>query len=134
MKKPNQRLVRNRKVKEVMARDSLPNNLKQVAEQARYVPSPYHKVPNSPMGPAAQRRWPHASKCDASWTLVLANRALKDAIIAGQVSTEWRGAFPRYVWHMQDGIVYEGFLSNEVEGAYHAYPLEDSREWPKGIS
>jgi hypothetical protein len=46
---------------------------------------------------------------------------------------EWRGVFPRYAWHKDGEIVYQAVLSNEEQGDYHAYPLEDPQEWPRGM-
>ena len=46
---------------------------------------------------------------------------------------DWRGSFPRYTWHHDGQTVYEAFLSNQETGEYHAYPLSEEREWPKGL-
>lgn len=131
LEKPKRRAKREGK-KEVR-KDPRPNDLAKAAERAHYVGSPYHKLPGAEMGPPATRRWPHASKCERTWTRESATRALKEAIRAGLVSEEWRGEFPRYVWHVTKEAVYEGILSNQDGGDYHAYPLEDERQWPKGL-
>lgn len=72
-----------------------------------------------------------ASKCDIKWIPRVAQEALRTAILRGQVSTEWRGIFPRYAWHREGDTVYQAVLSNEELGEYHAYPLESPLEWPK---
>jgi hypothetical protein len=83
------------------------------------------------MGSSADRPWPDASKCDPRWTREAAVRALRRAIQDGHVSASWIDGFPRLVWILIDGVLYEARLSNSVLGEYHAYPLEDQREWPK---
>ena len=85
------------------------------------------------MGQPKARRHTFSSICDPKWTLETATEALRRAIQAGLVSEEWKGDFPRYAWHREDAIVYQAFLSNETLGEYHAYPLEDDHEWPKGM-
>jgi hypothetical protein len=107
--------------------------LRHAAENARYVGSPYHRPPGSPMGQAVSRRYPHASKCAPDWTLVSATGALREAIRAGRVSAAWQGRFPKHVWHLREDVLYECRLSNRELGEYHGYPLEDRREWPKNI-
>jgi hypothetical protein len=103
------------------------------AEAARYVSNPYHRPPGSPMGQPIQRPYPHASKCPPSWDLAGATKALKAAIRAGWVSTNWRGGFPQAVWYKDSEFVYEAVLSNRTSGEYHGYPLESRDEWPKGL-
>jgi hypothetical protein len=83
------------------------------------------------MGSSVDRLWPDASKCDPRWTRELATRALRSAISDWHVSAAWNGDFPRMVWCFSGGILYEARLSNSGLGEYHAYPLEDEREWPK---
>jgi hypothetical protein len=107
--------------------------LRNAAETARYISSPYHRASNSLMGRLSSRRYPHASKCDPDWTLQTATGALREAIRAGRVSEAWEGAFPRYVWHFREEVLYEGRLSNRELGHYHGYPLEDRSQWPKNI-
>lgn len=103
------------------------------AEGAHYIGSPYHRMHGSPMGPAASRSYPHASKCPITWTFETANRALKGAIRRGHVSQDWENGFPLWVWHQDAGILYEARLSNRDQGAYHAYPLAEEREWPVNL-
>lgn len=81
------------------------------------------------------RRWPHASKCPAEWDRQSATRALREAIRAVRVSADWdEGSdFPKFIWHLEGETLYEARLSNRELGEYHAYPLEDRREWPANI-
>jgi hypothetical protein len=104
--------------------------LSAAAEGARYSGSPYHRPPGSLIGPSRHRLFPQASKCDIKWTLEGANRALKNAIHSGQVSADWDGGFPRWVWIRDGHTLYEARLSNRGNGEYHAYPLNEEREWP----
>jgi hypothetical protein len=112
-------------------REAVSRLLTNAAATARYAGSPYHRVRGSKMGSSVDRLWPDASKCDPRWTRELANRALKSAIQDCHVSAAWVSGFPRMVWCFNDGILYEARLSNSGSGEYHAYPLEDEREWPK---
>lgn len=107
--------------------------LTNAANVAIYRGSPYHRTRQSPMGSSADRSWPDASKCDPRWTREAALRALRRSIRDGQVSASWIGSFPRLVWTLADGVLYEARLSNSVLGEYHAYPLEDKREWPQKL-
>jgi hypothetical protein len=50
-------------------------------------------------------------------------------MVSGHVGAPWEGDFPRYVWHREADICYEGRLVNQVSGEYKGYPLE-SGEWP----
>jgi hypothetical protein len=85
------------------------------------------------MGKSTGRDWPFASKCEAHWTIQTATRALRNAILSGYVSADWRGGFPRYVWHREGELVYEAFLTNQNQGHYKAYPLETQAEWPSAL-
>lgn len=85
------------------------------------------------MGRPVGREWPYAAKCEAHWTKASATRALRNAILAGMVSSDWRGGYPRYVWHIDGELVYEAFLTNQGQGEYKAYPLESEHEWPRGL-
>jgi hypothetical protein len=108
-------------------------SLADAAERARYVGSPYHRPPGSPMGLPKDRRYPQASKCDIKWTKETANRALKESIRAGHVSAEWENGLPRRVWHRDGRVLYEAVLSNRELAEYHAYPLNEEREWPADL-
>ena len=134
LRKPaRRRTIKRKQVLVIRGRDAaaIIERLDDAATAARYVSSPYHRARGSPMGNPRSRSWPHASKCNPYWRQTDATRALKDAIRAGQVSAEWDGQFPKYVWHQDAEILYEARLSNRDQGEYHAYPLEDKREWPR---
>jgi hypothetical protein len=110
--------------------------LKNAAETVQYRGSPYHRVAGSTMGGhSTSRRWPHASKCPPTWDRQSATRALREAIRAVRVSADWdEGSnFPKFIWHLEGETLYEARLSNRELGEYHAYPLEDRREWPVNI-
>lgn len=131
--KPPKRPVRWRPPPEMMI-NAPREQLAQAANRARYLRSPYHSrsAPGGP-GPSSlivgRRRF--ASKCAVTWVPDVAQEALRRAILLGNVSTEWRGIFPRYAWHRDGDTVYQAALSNQELGDYHAYPLESPLEWPK---
>jgi len=135
LKKPPRRTRKPRNKKRVLVvasenRAAASALLTKASQSAVYKGSPYHRVRGSKMGASADRQWPDASKCDPNLTRETATRVLRAAIRDGQVSAAWRDGFPRMVWAMIDGVLYEARLSNSTQGEYHAYPLEDQREWP----
>ena len=102
-----------------------------LAERVTYVGSPEHKSYPSFAGPPMLRA--DASKCDP----LLADREtlsgwLQKAVKEGMIGGQWEGAFPRYVWVLDDGTCYEGRLVNQELGQYKGYPLE-RHEWPEGV-
>lgn len=110
--------------------------LKEAGQRAVYAGSPYHRAAMSSLGGApTARRWPHASKCPPVWNQGSTTHALREYIRAGRVSADWdeEATFPRLVWHKDGETLYEARLSNRELGEYHAYPLEDRREWPANI-
>ena len=131
IRRPRTTYRANRRVKQVF-HDCSPEKLEEAASRAVYVSSPYHLNPKSGRVPAS-RRYPGASKCDEKWTLEMATEALRDAIRAGFVSHDWRGDFPRNAWYKDGPVVYEATLSNREQGAYHAYPLNEKEERPRGL-
>jgi hypothetical protein len=133
LKKPEKSVARGKRRAKTLLTFFAGFPLAAVAHTARYVSSEYHRPPGSLFGRPKQRKYPHASKCPADWTQDRATNALREAILAGRVSTEWRGGFPRHAWHEENGVLYEAFLSNQGNGEYHAYPLSDRREWPEGL-
>jgi hypothetical protein len=139
LQKPQRQLApRQPKKKEMFAitpsnRTEVAALLKSAAERAQYTGSPYHRTAGSKMGSKTDRRWPDASKCDPDWTRDVATGSLRRAIADGTVSRAWQNGFPRLVWYLHEGVLYEARLSNSVSGEYHAYPLEDQREWPKEL-
>lgn len=57
---------------------------------------------------------------------------LRDCIRKGLVGAPWEGSFPRYVWGMIEGQVFEARLVNREQGEYKGYPLEQAA-WPEGL-
>ena len=99
--------------------------LNRMENTASYRPSPYHKSSGGPETDAAPR--PDKTICDGPATgghrkpLLL----LRAGIRRGMVSRQTRRGWPRQVWAVgDDGVVYEGQLSNEQTGEYHGYPMK----------
>lgn len=100
---------------------SPPNNVDvhRVAAQCRYVGSPYHA-----RGPSIHRR-PGATLCP----LHLSNDHqrvegwLKASVRAGRTGA-WEEGFPKYVWHEEEGTVFEARQGAPGSGEYHGYPLQ----------
>ena len=101
------------------------------AEQVSYVGSPEHKDFPGFWGQPRPRR--DASLCPR-WIKdrQVVEEWLRSAIRRGAVGAPWEGGFPRYAWHMEGDIVFEGRLINKGLGEYKGYPL-DRDEWPRGI-
>jgi hypothetical protein len=113
--------------------------LEVVAARCRYVGSPEHKAYPSPAGPPALRS--DAARCPAQ--LVGEHLAdgcegltphLRDAILLGAVGEEI-GGYPKYVWVVLDGDVYEARHINGPIGDYKGYRLEPAEypEDPRGV-
>ena len=84
------------------------------SSEARYTGSAYHR--SSPReGPIAQRIG-LTSRCPPNWTNIEATRVLRIAIGLGRVSERWENGFPRYVWHLDDDVLYEARLTNSGTG------------------
>ncbi len=107
-------------------------NLHAVAAGATYIGSPEHKDAPSFAGQVRPRA--DASICDRALLgmQVQLTTWLRQAIGNGRVSGRWEGGFPRYVWHREGDVVYEGRLVNSGLGQYKGYPLNPD-EWPQGI-
>jgi hypothetical protein len=106
-------------------------DLPKLAAASRYVGSVEHKTYPSFAGRPQPRA--DASKCDPA--LASADQLtdwLREAINAGNVGAPWEGDYPRYVWHRQGGVVYEGRLVNQEQGHYKGYPLNKD-EMPEGL-
>jgi hypothetical protein len=107
-------------------------DLQSLAATVRYVGSCEHKTYPSFAGPPKPRA--DASKCDPK--LADADELtewLRQAIVAGSVGAPWEGDYPRYVWHRQGDVMYEGRLVNQEQGHYKGYPLT-ADELPEGLS
>lgn len=97
-----------------------------------YSRSPYHCLGEN--GERVVRRGKPQSICPRRWAPDEARAALRRAILRGNVSEDWIGDYPRYIWY-RDGTegVYEARLSGGNPGSYHAYPIEDDQV-PKGVT
>ncbi|WKU04468.1 hypothetical protein [Micromonospora sp. HUAS LYJ1] len=122
---------RRRPLRRSLASPPAEVELARLAENVRYVGSSEHKSYPSFAGQPRLRA--DASKCDprladpeelTAW--------LQAAIAAGNVGEPWEGSYPRYVWHRESEVVYEGRLVNQELGQYKGYPLEPD-QYPEGL-
>ena len=106
-----------------------------VAAKASYVGSAEHKNHPSAAGPPKLRH-NDASPCDPKYAIpleppfALPTTALRASIQARRTS-DFVGAFPKYVWGELDGKLYEARLVNQELGTYKAYPLSNETELPE---
>ena len=102
-----------------------------IAEKVSYVGSPEHK--DFPSFAGRPRFRADASRCPR-WIKdrQVVEEWLRSAIRQGSVGAPWERGFPRYVWRKENDTVFEGRLTNSVQGEYKGYPLERD-EWPRGI-
>ncbi len=102
-----------------------------VGAQVRYVGSLYHKDVPSFAGNPPQPR-PDASICPKALSRQqpTTQKWLTDAVARGHFSASWENGFPRYVWHREAGVVFEG--RHIAQGQYKGYPL-DSDERVRGL-
>lgn len=98
-------------------------NLEEMAQKVTYVISPEHKDHLTSAGPGKLRS--DATACPRGLKFDDVLNWLKDAILNSDVSAEFDGEFPRYVWSRVDGRVYEGRLTNAGQGSYKGYPIHD---------
>jgi hypothetical protein len=106
-------------------------DLNELAARASYIGSPEHKSYLSAAGPGRLRS--DASQCDpALGAASTFTEWLREGLRSGRVGAPWEGDFPRYVWHVHDGICYEGRLVNRTTGEYKGFPLIPE-EWPSGL-
>lgn len=103
-----------------------------MAARASYVGSPEHK--DTPSFAGQPRPRADASICDRGLAKnqALVTRWLRKAIRLGSVGALWEGDFPRYVWHKEGDVVFEGRLVNQASGQYKGYPL-NPEEWPQDL-
>lgn len=141
LKRPTQgKSVASFKVKEMLNFDALSafatnqftKAIKVAAAKVRYTGSPYHRSPGSKAGPIGSRVG-HASRCPSKWSNLEATRALREAVSDERVSMVWENGYPRYVWYLDEDVLYEARLTNSGNGEYHGYPLEDRWQWPKNF-
>jgi hypothetical protein len=98
-------------------------DLDAMAETVSYLPSAEHKDYLTAAGPGKLRS--DASACPRGLDFVAVRGWLRNAVRARQVSADFQGDFPRYVWTRVEGQVYEARLSNSGLGAYKGYPIHD---------
>lgn len=133
---------RKRKVRRVLRWEATDEVRDQIAAQATYLGSPEHKTAPSPTGPPHPRS--DASKCPndlherrADGTLVWREQivdALRGALRTGLMGGEVEDGFPRYVWAILDGALYEARHLQTPRGSYKAYPAErDEIHDPEGL-
>jgi hypothetical protein len=102
----------------------------QLAERVSYVGSAEHKSYPSEAGPPKLRQT-DASPCDPRYrTFEDPTRALREAVRARQTS-DFVGEFPKYVWGVLDGQLYEARLVNHELGTYKGYRVEQPEEMPE---
>jgi hypothetical protein len=104
-------------------------DLEVLADRVSYVLTPEHKDYLTAAGPGKLRS--DASACPRDLDFGKVAEWLKKAVQARQVSADFEGDFPRYVWTRAEGRSYEARLSNSGLGAYKGYPIHDheSPDW-----
>lgn len=123
MKIPRRRIVNSPNKPKGLDTAVTPDHLRAVAEKATYSPSQYH-CPDE-KGRFAIRVRP-ATHCPDGWSTRQALNALREAILAGNVSRANVKGFPRFVWRRAGDIWYEAHTNAGTAGEYHGYPVEDS--------
>lgn len=100
-------------------------DLRAVALRATYTGSPFQKNTPSFAGRIGRPR-PDANICprDLAWRREDVEAWLRAGIARGACGA-FRGDFPQHVWHREGDVVYEAFLTNQGNGEYHGYPLEE---------
>lgn len=72
-----------------------------------------------------------ASRCGPRYTdFDQLTQVLRESIRIGCIS-DFVGRFPKYVWGVLDGSLYEARLVNHDQGTYKGYPLEAEDELPQ---
>lgn len=107
--------------------------LEQMAADARYASSSYHRaVPDGGSAPM-----PRPDKTICSWRdgrYPDALKLLRTGFRRGMVSTNKQGAWPRNVWAVDcDGTAYEAQLSNREVGQYHGYPMKMAEAFTRHV-
>lgn len=103
-----------------------------VASCVKYAGNAEHKTYLSQAGPPAYK-W-DKSKCDRfepeTWPLL--EQALRDAIKAGCIA-RFNGDFPSRAWAYVNGVLHEARLHNFMLGECHAFPINDTIQFPTPI-
>jgi len=107
-------------------------DLSERAASARYVASAEHKGPGHRFGIQGRLRT-DATECPKDLVQDQVETWLRKALREGTAGGGWSSAhYPKYVWTIVDGVVYEARLSNETQGWYHGYPISRA-EAPKWL-
>ena len=108
-------------------------NLATVAKKASFIGSVEHKDTPSFAGQAKPRsdcELCPAEFCDKQRELT---RWLREAIRQGKIGGPWENGFPRYAWVKREGRVFAGRLTNQAQGHYKGWPIENPALWPEGL-
>jgi hypothetical protein len=97
--------------------------------RAAYEGSPHHK-----RNPGDFRLTPPSAPridktlCDEAgiFKVAKANEIFAAAIDRGIISVAEVGGFPKQMWAVADGQVFEAMLGGSIEGRYHGYPIRKS--------
>jgi hypothetical protein len=128
--KPPWTYVLKRRIAKLTAEES--NQLAARAGRVRYGGNPKHKKDPGDFGlipPAAHNGQDpergNDALCDVSHvrTREEAQRLLEEAFRSGFVDARRDGVWPKVVWVVADGHVFEARLENRGQGTYHGYPL-----------
>ncbi len=129
MRRPQKRSKTKKKTAIASADEIDFDILEQMAKDARYKPSPYHKSNPAAWGlPGLSQRRLDKTVCEGSGITSCrdATELLRLGIRRGMVSRHERGNWPRNVWAVDtEGYIYEAQLSNSGLGEYHGYPMKD---------
>lgn len=129
MRRPQKRSKTKKKTAVASEVEYDKDTLEQMARDARYRPSPYHKSNPAAWGlTGLSQHRPDKTVCEGSGVTSCRDAAelLKLGILCGMVSKQKRKNWPRNVWAVDTaGIVYEAQLSNSGLGEYHGYPMTD---------
>ena len=127
MKHPQKRRKIKRKSAVALLGTISKGSLEQMAQDARYRPSPYHKSDPAAWGLSRPVPRPDKTVCDGAGITCCrdAVELLKSGIRRGMVSEQQRGDWPQNVWAVDaEGIIYEAQLSNRERGEDHGYPMK----------
>lgn len=111
----------------VAAAGTLPTEERaRLAQAARYAGNPEHKRLSGDfdLTPPTNPR-PGKTLCDEAGVVAKASAwaLLRSGMEKGMISLQRRNGWPRNVWSVAEGTVFEAQLENEVQGSYHGYPL-----------
>lgn len=106
-------------------------DLQKLSSAAKYRVSDYHCPID---GKPPKRRTKPASHCPDFTSISDAARAVREAILRGQISERWtRGnEYPLHIWYKAGQVWYEGKTEEGSLGTYHGYPIEEV-ELPEGL-